>query len=48
MKKNDRRPGHVYRLCRKCGLEWNVPATKKYGKKYTCPVCAGKERRKNK
>lgn len=39
MKKTDRRPGHVYRLCRICGEEWNVSAKEKFGAKYTCPKC---------
>ena len=47
MKKPDRRPGHIYRLCRTCGKEWNVSATAKPGAKYTCPACDSKQKKRS-
>ena len=29
----------VHRVCRICGLDWNVSAIDKPGKKYICPHC---------
>lgn len=29
------------RLCRECGLEWNVSVLEKGTKRYICPRCAG-------
>ena len=31
--------GSVYRLCRKCGLQWNVSALAPGEKIYLCPYC---------
>lgn len=35
-------PGYKYRLCSKCGLEWNV-ARNQNERKYICPYCDGKK-----
>ena len=31
--------GYKYRICRKCGKEWNVSVKNKSGKHYICPKC---------
>ena len=36
-----------HRLCRKCGKSWNVSSVSPGGKKYICPWCAWKEKRKS-
>ena len=28
-----------YRICHKCGKEWNVPSNAKGDKHYICPIC---------
>lgn len=42
-----RKPGFNYRLCRVCGLDWNVPKNQTE-QHYICPYCAGKNRKKEK
>lgn len=42
MNLHKRKPGYKYRLCRKCGKDWNVSANTN-DQKYTCPKCAGKK-----
>jgi len=36
----------VYRICRGCGLEWNVSALDPGGKHYYCPRCDARRQRK--
>lgn len=36
----------VYRVCRKCGREWNVSRLDPGEKNYICPTCEFKERLK--
>ena len=38
------RPGYKYRICRKCGLDWNVSITQNEWK-YICPWCENKQKR---
>lgn len=38
-------PGHKYRICRDCGLDWNVSKNDESGKAYYCPKC--RKRRKD-
>lgn len=39
------REGYSYRICSKCGKEWNVSI--EYRKKsYICPVCRNKNKRR--
>lgn len=38
-------PGHKYRICRKCGYEYNVSKYDNWGKIYLCPEC--EKRRKS-
>ena len=37
---------YKYRICRVCDLEWNVSVNAENIKKYICPVCRNKERKK--
>lgn len=37
---------YKYRICRVCDLEWNVSVKAENVKKYICPVCRNKERKK--
>lgn len=46
MNPHNRTPGYKYRLCCKCGLEWNV-ARNQNERKYICPYCDGKKEDKN-
>ena len=32
-------PGYKYRICKKCGKEWNVSKYDEHGKAYYCPKC---------
>lgn len=43
----ERIPEYCYRLCKKCGLEWNVSGKYKKIRQYICPKCEYKERKKN-
>lgn len=45
MKNTHRTPGYRYRLCSKCGLEWNV-ARNQNDKKYICPHCYFADKKK--
>ena len=36
--------GSVYRICRKCGLSWNVSSVDPGDKVYICPKCDKKSR----
>ena len=36
-----------YRICHKCGKEWNVPSNAKGNKHYICPCCAVKRGENN-
>ena len=36
-----------YRICHKCGKEWNVPSNAKGDKHYICPCCAIKRGENN-
>jgi len=47
MRPPTKRPGHRYRICKKCKLEYNVPIDYDYGKNYICFKCAGKEKQPN-
>ncbi|MBQ3970022.1 MAG: hypothetical protein II685_06035 [Clostridia bacterium] len=38
-------PGHKYRICRDCGLDWNVSKNDESGRVYYCPKC--RKRRKD-
>jgi len=38
---------HRYRICSRCGERWNVPCVGPNPKKYICPACDGRERRKH-
>lgn len=38
-------PGHKYRICRDCGLDWNVSKYDESGRVYYCPKC--RKRRKD-
>jgi len=38
------RDGCKYKICIRCGLEWNVSVKDKY-KYYICPVCRAKIKR---
>ena len=40
-------PGHKYRICRKCGYEYNVSIFDTHGKIYYCQWCEPKIRRKS-
>ena len=40
-------PGHKYRICRKCGYEYNVSKFDDHGKIYYCQWCEPKIRRKS-
>lgn len=39
-----RKPGFVYRVCRRCGGEYNTSRREPGGKKYFCPRCEGKRK----
>ena len=45
--KSTHKPGYCYRLCKKCGLDWNVSGKYKTIRQYICPICEYKERKKN-
>lgn len=30
---------HIYRICSKCGVRWNVSRIEPGEKKYICPAC---------
>lgn len=45
MKNTHRTPGYRYRLCSKCGLEWNV-ARNQNDKKYIYPHCYFADKKK--
>jgi hypothetical protein len=34
--------GHKYRICRGCGLDWNVSKNDESGRAYYCPKCERK------
>lgn len=36
-----------YRICHKCGKEWNVPSNAKGDKHYICPCCTTVKRGEN-
>lgn len=40
------REGYSYRICSKCGKEWNV-SVKNKDIKYICPVCRQKNKHKS-
>ena len=42
------RPGHVYRLCRVCGNEWNVSSKEPGDRVYICPKCRAKKKESEK
>lgn len=39
-----RKLGYVYRICRRCGGEYNISRQEPGGKKYLCPACEGKRK----